>query len=277
MFFNRLDDDYLEISHKRIECPDQSVYGNHIHNHCEMLLFIRGEADFNIDGQIFTPSPYDLLFIPAATYHYLMLRNSVPYENYVIGISPTVMEPGHYNRLFTPPLMLNVKEDEELMRFFARLDLYHKQYAVQDFFTCARALIRELVIYCSYRKSFLQSVGGGSVAYIDEIVSYIARNIERPLNAQDIARRFHLSRSYVQNLFTQNMHIGLKRYIMQKKIYAAHADLVSGAEPCRVCENTPLAITLSFTVCTKGPLAQRLRKIAKNKQKTATYGGFLLI
>ncbi len=236
MFFNRLDDDYLEISHKRIECPDQSVYGNHIHNHCEMLLFIRGEADFNIDGQIFTPSPYDLLFIPAATYHYLMLRNSVPYENYVIGISPTVMEPDHYNRLFTPPLMLNVKEDEELMRFFARLDLYHKQYDVQDFFTCARALIRELVIYCSYRKSFLQSVGGGSVAYIDEIVSYIARNIERPLNAQDIARRFHLSRSYVQNLFTQNMHIGLKHYIMQKKIYAAHADLASGAEPCRVCE-----------------------------------------
>ena len=32
------------------------------------------------------------------------------------------------------------------------------------------------------------------------------------------------------------MHIGLKKYIMQKKIYAAHADLSGGISPMDVCE-----------------------------------------
>ena len=45
-----------------------------------------------------------------------------------------------------------------------------------------------------------------------------------------------LSRSYVQNVFSQHMHIGLKTYIMQKKIYAAHADLGRGLGPSEVCE-----------------------------------------
>ena len=93
MFQRQIGSSVLEVSHKLMESPNQSVYFNHIHNHCEILLFIRGQADYNIDGQIFSPSPYDLLFIPAATYHYLIPTASVPYENYVIGIDPQTVIP----------------------------------------------------------------------------------------------------------------------------------------------------------------------------------------
>ena len=236
MFERRIGENIPEVSHKLIERPNRGVYFNHIHNHCEMLLFIRGEADYNIDGQIFTPSPFDLLFIPAATYHYLMPTASVPYENYVIGISPAVVGDKHYQKLFSPPLMINIKEDTELRSFFTRLDLYHENFSGEDFSRCAESLIRELVTYCSYGKNSLHSVHSGSIAYIDEIIGYITQNIEKPLDADGIAHHFLLSKSYVQNLFSQNMHIGLKKYIMQKKIYAAHADLGQGASPCEVCE-----------------------------------------
>ena len=98
MFHATISETVPEISHKRIEKPTRSVYYNHIHNHCELLLFISGQADYNIDGQAFSPSPYDLLFIPAATYHYLIPADSIPYENYVIGIDPAMIPAEHYHQ-----------------------------------------------------------------------------------------------------------------------------------------------------------------------------------
>ena len=54
--------------------------------------------------------------------------------------------------------------------------------------------------------------------------------------ARKINRELILSKSYVQNLFSQNMHIGLKEYIMKKKIYAARTDIKNGMTPIEACE-----------------------------------------
>lgn len=236
MFEANIGSEILEVSHKRMERPTQSVYYNHIHNHCELLLFINGQADYNIDGQIFSPSPYDLLFIPAATYHYLIPTATIPYENYVIGIDPAIIDPAHYQALFTSPLMISIKEDPQLLGFFTRLDHYHQRYSIPDFCHCAACLIQELITYCAYHKAELTSVHSGTLPYIDGIIQYISNNLEIELNADIIADHFLLSKSYIQNMFSQNMHIGLKKYIMQKKIYAAHADLSRGLSPIQVCE-----------------------------------------
>lgn len=236
MFQKSIGDSILEVSHKLIERPNKSIYFNHIHNHCELLLFLSGKADYNIDGQIFTPSPFDLLFIPAATYHYLIPTETLPYENYVIGISPDFVTEEHYNKLFTMPLMISVKDDDELIRFFKRLDFYSENYSKCDFETAAASLINELVTYCCYRKDDLNSRHSGSFTHIDEIIKYISDNIENDIDAQSIAKHLMFSKSYVQNLFSKNMHIGLKKYIMQKKIYAAHNDMARGMNAYSVCE-----------------------------------------
>lgn len=236
MFQKQLGKDLLEVSHKRIEHPNKSVYFNHIHNHCEILLFVSGEADYSIDGQLFKPAPYDLLFIPAATYHYLIPTASTPYENYVIGIMPEMIGEEHYKKLFSPPLMIRVEEDAELMAFFTRLDMYAANYTEEDFSLCASALIQELITYCGYKKEEWTSVHSENPAHIDKIVRYIGDHLEETLDAEKIARHFLLSKSYVQNMFSQHMHIGLKKYLMQKKIYAAHGDLQRGMSPNEVCE-----------------------------------------
>lgn len=236
MFQRTIGESILEVSHKMIERPNKSVYFNHIHNHCELLLFVRGRADYNIDGQIFTPSPFDLIFVPSATYHYLIPTESVPYENYVIGISPDFISREHYEKLFNAPLMISVKEDSELISYFKRLDFYNEGYLDKDFESAALSLINELVTYCSYRKDDLNFRHSGSLAHIDEIIKYISDNIEGDIDAQKIAHHLMFSKSYVQNLFSQNMHIGLKKYIMQKKIYAAHNDMAGGLNPYSACE-----------------------------------------
>lgn len=236
MFNVQIDQQILEVSHKRIEKPNKSVYFNHIHNHCELLLFINGQANYNIDGQIFSPAPYDLLFIPAATYHYLIPTAAIPYENYVVGVDPSFINPEHYQKLFSSPLMISVKDDPQLLGFFTRLDHYRLRYSDIDFKNCATCLIQELITYCSYHKEEQLSASNDTLPYINNIINFINNNLELPLSAEEIAQHFLLSKSYVQNMFSQSMHIGLKKYIMQKKIYAAHAELSRGMSPIQVCE-----------------------------------------
>ena len=70
---------------------------------------------------------------------------------------------------------------------------------------------------------------------VDTIIRLISDNLERPLDAEFLARELMLSKSYLQNTFSRSMHIGLKQYIMQKKIFAAHNDLLEGMSSGDVC------------------------------------------
>ncbi|MBR2461156.1 MAG: helix-turn-helix domain-containing protein [Clostridia bacterium] len=236
MFEEKIGNMILEVSHKLIPSPSSSAYQNHIHNYCELLLFISGDADFNIDGQMYSPKPYDLFLIPEATYHYIIPRPNAPYENYVIDFSPVLMNPHHYQRVFTPPYKINIYSDSAFLNYFHLLDRYSEIYTPEDFRECALLLIREMLVYCSYQTKLYSEQELPDNRLVRLITDYISENITAQLNAEIIAKHFFLSKSYVQNVFSSCMHIGLKQYILQKKIFAAHSDLERGATPGEVCK-----------------------------------------
>ena len=231
MFKYTLDGGFYEISHKRVENPDGSSYNKHVHPYCEILFFISGDVRFNIDGTIYTPRPFDLIFISDTKYHYLIPEGGVPYENYVIGFSRELCDTKHYRNIFSPPFIVNIRENTELCSFFRRLDYYSDTFSWEDFCTSARLLVSELLINLGY----LHKEHSGNTVFsnkqIRDIISVIDENITEKLDAGIIARRLFLSKSYVQNVFSNVMHIGLKQYINQKKIFLAACDIDKGMSP----------------------------------------------
>ena len=224
-----------ELSHKRVDEPCAADYERHMHNYCEILLFVRGDANYNVDGLVYQPKPYDLLIIPRATYHYVIPNSPMPYENYVLDFAGDLIPSKHYKKLFSKPLIINIKEDKEFCRFFKNLDAYHETYSPEDFAYAAKALLRELLIFCSYRMERSVIVEQERPPLVDTVLRMIEDNLEKPLDAEFLARELMLSKSYLQNIFSQSMHIGLKQYIMQKKIFAAHNDLAAGMSSGDVC------------------------------------------
>ncbi len=235
MFEVKMKHPIYEISHKFVEAPTTDRYTQHIHTFCEMLLFVSGDASFNIDGTVYRPRPYDLLLIPEGTYHYLIPNPDMPYENYVLDFHREIMAPSHHKRLFSRHLIVNIAEDREFCRYFRRLDAYHETYSPEDFATCTDALLRELCVFCSYRLQHSAPVQAIGNPLVEAMVRLIAQNIERPLDADFLAHELMLSKSYLQNTFSSAMHIGLQQYIIQKKIYAAQNDLNAGMTPGDVC------------------------------------------
>ena len=224
-----------ELSHKCVDEPCADDYERHMHNYCEVLLFIRGDASYNIDGLLYRPKPYDLLIIPRATYHYVIPESLMPYENYVLDFAGDLIPPVHYRKLFSKPVILNIREDKDFCRFFKNLDLYHETYSAEDFLYAAKSLLREMLIFCCYRMENSVIVEQERPPLVDTVLRLIEDNLEQPLDAEFLARELMLSKSYLQNIFSQSMHIGLKQYIMQKKIFAAHNDLAAGMSSGDVC------------------------------------------
>lgn len=236
MFQIALSERIPEISHKRMERPKREVYFNHIHPHGELLLFLSGHAGYNIDGQLYSPAPGDLLLIPADTYHYLIPEDGTPYENYVLGFDPALFPRDLTEKIFSPPYLVRVGEDGLLRELFSRLDLYREMAEDGDFFRLAEAVLAEIVVTLAYRKGEMESGGGRRDAIIGETVRFVEEHIGEPMDARTVAAHLHLSPSYVQNLFSLRMHIGLKTYIGQKKIHAAHRRMEAGLSPGEAAE-----------------------------------------
>ncbi len=236
----------FEISHKCVEVPIAAQYAQHTHSCCEVLLFVRGDANYNIDGILHDPKPYDLFIIPKATYHYVIPKSYTPYENYVLDFSPTLIPAPHAKKLFAKPTIINIREDVDFCRFFHTFDTYYETYSQEDFAICAKALLRELLIYCSYRMDSSVHVEPSRNPVVDAMLSLIAENLEKPLDADFLAKEMMLSKSYVQNVFSQSMHIGLKQYITQKKIFAAQNDILNGMSAADVCAKYEFSDYSSF-------------------------------
>lgn len=233
MFEYNFNTEIFEVSHKRVVNPKSDFYVTHMHTYCEMILFISGDVRYNIDGNIYTPRKNELMFIPKDTYHFLMPNEDTVYENYVLSFSSTVYTAEEYNKIFSSPLV--VRADDTVLDFFLRLDTYAKLYSPSDFKKSATHLIHELLTYCLY----FNKEGSADVSnhpIVNEIIEYIEKNIKEPLNADTVSRALNLSKSHVQNLFSEKMNIGLKQYIQRKKIFAAKNEIEKGKKPVDVSD-----------------------------------------
>lgn len=228
MFLANIGKDIYDISHMALAEPSEHLYYKHMHSYCELLLFVEGDMDFCIGGDYYHLQPYDLLLIPQGTYHYGSLRTAARYENYVIDFYDVLLPPETIQKLFSPPTVFNIGGDKLLLQYFRLLDTYHERYSKTDFLFCAECLVREILIYCCYTSRISSPVIRERSTLIQNILDYIDKHLEEKLDVEILAENLNLSRSHIQNVFSQSMQIGLKQYIMQKKIFAAHNDLING-------------------------------------------------
>lgn len=109
-------------------------------------------------------------------------------------------------------------------------------YSEKDFCQSVEYLMREILLYCCYMPRTAQSVPAVQNLLVQKIVRYADTHIEDPLDSEILASQLKMSRSHIQNIFSKNMQIGLKQYILQKKIMAAHNDLITGHPAAVIAE-----------------------------------------
>ena len=72
--------------------PEPTNFHKHMHNEYEILYFVSGDANFQIEGTTYKLKPRDLLFIRPRTFHYSPPRPTEIYERFVLNFSEDLLE-----------------------------------------------------------------------------------------------------------------------------------------------------------------------------------------
>ena len=70
-------------SHSVSNVTKGAYISNHVHSEFEIMLFVSGDADYVVENQRFSLSPYSLILTRPTEYHFLYFKNtSVKYERF---------------------------------------------------------------------------------------------------------------------------------------------------------------------------------------------------
>ncbi len=232
-----LKDKHCDMRHAVEIDPQVETFFRHTHLTYEILYFVRGEAEYNVEGQMFTLHPHDLVFIPPKKFHYLHLKSGATYERYCSNFDARILPPESRERLENLPSVWNIENKPILRACFEKMDEYAARFSEADARLMLRCTLREILLNLLYEAPEIQDEDDvRRNRIIDRIISLIETYPDRDWNAESLSRELFLSKSYIQNVFSQYMDIGLKTYINTKKILYAQSLLLSGDRPADVCE-----------------------------------------
>ena len=231
-----LTDKTWTLQYAREETPHPEFFFKHSHQNYEILYFVCGDAEYNVEGRFYTLRPHDIVFIPPARFHYLHLQSPAPYERYCFNFEARILPAEDQERLYGLPTVLSAEGNAQLRDCFTRLLGYAKRMREGDLRLLARSSLLEILIYLFYDSPAAEARRERHNPVIEKVIALIDEHPERDWNAETLARELFLSRSYLQNLFSRYMDVGLKNYINTKKILHAQSMLLSGRRATEVCE-----------------------------------------
>lgn len=229
----------------------QREFEFHYHDFNKILIFIKGNVTYSIEGRNYQLSPYDIVLVNAGEIHKPDIMDNGEYERIIIYVSKqyltryqtdtynlsacfdkarieisNVIRSDHANR----NMLISVCKKME--HTFYDTDFAHELYqdlTFLEFMICLnRAVIHDNADYLD------TSVHNEK---IQQVISYIIQCIKDgvPLTIDLIAERFYLSRYYLMHLFKESTGVSINSYINTKRLILAREYILSGENITETC------------------------------------------
>lgn len=243
VYFN---DEFLYAHHTLDLVPDPDEFFMHTHDRMEILLFIRGKAQFTVEGSVYPLFPGDIIINRSSESHRVLVSKEEPYERISIHFSPSVigcLASGEElsSLLLAPFLRRSLGQGNR----FASSDFRDASYETyirkalsgEDDEQLSRfCLISNLMGFLSeLRHAWLSRTEVPPETLIDpvvaQIISYINEHLFEDLSLSAIASQFFLSQAYIGKRFVQATGTSVWSYVMIKRLHYARAAIRNGKNP----------------------------------------------
>ncbi|MCR5272379.1 MAG: AraC family transcriptional regulator [Lachnospiraceae bacterium] len=213
-------------------------FNYHYHDFHKLVVLIHGKVNYEIEGKSYELKNNDILLVPMHKIHRPVIDPSVEYERLVLWISDAYFDKFteenteiKSNILKASLIRLKRELTKDLQKML--MDAYHcgnedafgaKILADSHMEHFLVSLFR-LLLSPDFKEDF------SSITYdpkIDEIISYINKNLKENLSNDDIATRFYMSKYYLMHKFKEETGYSLHNYIEEKRLINATALLNSG-------------------------------------------------
>lgn len=202
------------------------------HPYVELYFFIGGNAEYVSDHTRQFLSHCQLVIIPQGKYHYFSVpKDSVSdYERCVINVFPGFSCYAQLADAIKDKEILSFSQTDRIAEHFNYLINSYTTFSSEDFEVVLEAVVRDIVYLIKYEKPSKETevVQGGSLAV--ELVDYINEHYTEAISLKDISEKFNYSASYLLHIFKKKYGIGIKNYVLQKRLNAVRLDILQGAK-----------------------------------------------
>ncbi len=229
----------FEIFHYR-EAKPQSVRLHH-HDFYEIYFFLGGDVNYLIDGNKHKLQKGDLLLISPMELHHPMPHAGSPYERmvlwidrqYLASLSPAGLNlsecfrSGSHTRVNI--LHSNAMMQGHLAELFEHLnqEMYHGEWGHEAY---AESLLIQLLLEINrmVRQKSNSPAATEEVSLANRVTSYINRHYYEDLSLDTLAKKFFVSKYYLSHEFSQQVGVGVYRYLTLKRLSIAKELLADG-------------------------------------------------
>lgn len=216
----------------------------HYHDFDKILIFIKGNVIYNVEGMNFRLEPYDIVLVRAGQVHRPVVQDTSEYERIIIYISREFMN--HYKNEEYDLSECFVRAEEERTSVFRiasmhKSKLYRITNELEESFhdmDYARNLQRE-VLFLEFMIHLNRAILKGNVSYLKtdysneqilKIIAYINAHLKEEISIDSIAEHFYINRYYLMHLFKTETGDTIGNFMMNKRLLLAR-DLIAAGHP----------------------------------------------
>ncbi len=241
-----LNDDF-RIFHNIDE--QKKVFDFHYHDFNKIMIFLRGNISYSIEGRNYLLKPYDIVLVNAGEIHKPSILDDTIYERIIIYVSPLFLDSykgADYDLKYcferakkehSNVLRIHSMEKSKLYQVCQELEhslqgndfaneLYQKILFLEFMIQLNRTAISNRI---NYQDSDMANMK------LLQILDYINENLAEDITIDKLAAQFYLNRYYLMHFFKEGTGYTIGNYITEKRLIHAKNLVQKGKTLTEAC------------------------------------------
>lgn len=230
--------DYIYTVNNTPKNDDEFCLHNH-NDRYEVVLFLTGDAQFHIEGNIYHSHPHDIYIARPPEMHHNYFLSPKKYSRIVLHIFLSFFQENHCTQLEAVfqnrPLGTNCQipariVDREMYHLLMKMNDYLKEGAYE----IAKCVLLEFLYLLNQIDEPLTTPVAAE-QHINEILSYINDHLDADLTLDALAARFYINKYYLCRIFkkvtgyTVNHYVNYKRLLLAKELHRGGQTLLEAS------------------------------------------------
>ncbi len=222
-------DDKIFYNHVKM-C--NSVFDMHTHDISEIIFLKHGNVSGIIGGKTYKLHKESIIIFRPNIPHRIVLNDESVYERYNILFDEKVLANKMFENIPDDIDVINYNGNNYIGDLFRKFDYYCKNFSGENIKLLVTHLIEELILNMTLvakENSGAELLSVNPV--INHAVEYIDNHYTENITIDDITNNLYITKSYLHQLFNENLLISPKKYINSKRLEKARNLLRSGLKP----------------------------------------------
>lgn len=221
----------------------------HYHDFNKVLIFIKGNVNYAVEGKSYILEPYDIVLVNAGEIHKPSVLDNSDYERIIIYVSTQFLNNhsrDEYNLSYCferakkeHSNVLRIHSIEKSKLYQVCLELEHS-FEDQAF---AKVLYQR-ILFLEFMILLNRTAISNHINYLDsavanvkllQILDYINEHIIEDITVDQLANAFYLNRYYLMHFFKEETGYTIGNYITEKRLLLAKNLVQNGSTITEAC------------------------------------------